>query len=121
MHTTIYNIVNDDSLYSTGILSCFSHDRLFATLWTVTHQSPVSMGFAKQGYWSGLPCPPPEDPFDPGIEHMAPALQVDSLPLSHWGSRTHIQCLVIACNGKESVYVYINTFVYIVKCEMHVQ
>ena len=47
------------------------------------------MGFSRQEYWSGLPCPPPGDLPDPGIEPMSPAsraLQADYLPLSHWGS-----------------------------------
>ena len=54
--------------------------RLFATPWTVAHQAPLSMGFSRQEYWSGLPCPPPEDLPDPGIEPRSPALQADSLP-----------------------------------------
>ena len=41
------------------------------------------MGFPRQEYWSGLPCPPPGDLSDPGIEPVSPALQADSLPLSH--------------------------------------
>ena len=45
-----------------------SHIQLFVTLWTVAHQAPLSMGFSKQEYWSGLPCPPPGDLLDPGIE-----------------------------------------------------
>ena len=49
------------------MLNHFSHLWLFATLWTVAHQAPLSMGFSRQEYWSGLPCPPPGDP-DPGIE-----------------------------------------------------
>ena len=44
------------------MLSRFSHVQLFATLWTVTHQAPLSMEFSKQEYWSGLPCSPPGDP-----------------------------------------------------------
>ena len=40
----------------------------FATPWTVAHQAPLSMGFSKQGCWSGLPCPPPGDLPDPGIK-----------------------------------------------------
>ena len=40
----------------------------FATLWTVACQAPLSMGFCKQKHWSGLPCPPPGDLPDPGIE-----------------------------------------------------
>jgi len=44
------------------------------------------MKFSRQEYWSGLPCPPPGDLPDPGIEPAAPALQADSLPLSHKGN-----------------------------------
>ena len=43
-------------------------NRLFGTLWTVDHQSPLSMGFSRQEYWSGSPCPSPGDLPDPGIE-----------------------------------------------------
>ena len=42
-----------------AILSCFSCVRLFVTVWTVAHQAPLSMGFSRQEYWSGLPRPPP--------------------------------------------------------------
>ena len=54
--------------------------RLFATLWTVAHQAPLSMGFSRQEYWSGLPFPSPGDLPDPGIEPRFPALQADPLP-----------------------------------------
>ena len=54
------------------------------TPWTVAQQN--SMEFSRQEYWSGLPCPPPEDLPDPGMELVSPALQVDSLLVSHWGS-----------------------------------
>ena len=50
------------------LLSCFSHVRLFATLWTVAHQAALSMGFFSQEYWSELSCPPPEALPNPGIE-----------------------------------------------------
>ena len=53
--------------------------RLFATLWTAARQAPVSMGFSRREHWSGLPCPPPGDLPNPGIEPRSPALQVDSL------------------------------------------
>ena len=43
-------------------------------------QVPLSMGLSRQEYWSGLPCPPPGDLPNPGIEHRSPTLQVDSLP-----------------------------------------
>jgi len=41
------------------VLSHFSHVRLFVTAWTVAHQAPLSLGFSRQEYWSGWPCPPP--------------------------------------------------------------
>ena len=44
----------------------FSHVRLLANPWTVSHQAPLSMGFTRQEYWSGLPFPTPEDLPDPG-------------------------------------------------------
>ena len=49
-------------------LSCFSRVRLCVTLWTVAHQAALSVGFSRQEYWSGLPCPPPGDLPDLGIE-----------------------------------------------------
>ena len=60
-----------------------SHVRLLAALWTVAYQAPLSMGFSRREYWSGLPCPPLGNLPYPGIKLMSPALQVDSLPLSH--------------------------------------
>ena len=50
------------------VLSCFSRVRLFATLWTVAHLAPLSVGFSRQEYWSGLLCPPPGDLLNPGME-----------------------------------------------------
>ena len=50
------------------MLSRFSHVRLFATLWTVACQAPLSMGFCRQEYWSGLPCPSPGNLPYPVIE-----------------------------------------------------
>ena len=44
---------------------------LFATPWAVAHQAPLSMGFSRQEYWSGLPYPPPGDLPDPGIKPMS--------------------------------------------------
>ena len=49
-------------------ISCFSQVCLFTTLWTVAHQAPLSMGFSRQEYWSGLPCPSPGDLPHPGIK-----------------------------------------------------
>ena len=54
-----------------------------ATPWTVAHQAPLSIGFSRQESWSGLPCPPPGDLPDPGIE-----------PASHY----------VSCMGREVLY-----------------
>ena len=48
-----------------------SHVQLFATLWTVTCQAPLSLGFSRQEYWNGLPCPPPGNLPNPGVEPMS--------------------------------------------------
>ena len=48
--------------------------------WTVARQAPLSMGFPRQEYWSGLLFPSPGDLADPGMEPRSPALQADSLP-----------------------------------------
>ena len=53
-----------------------SHVQLFVTPWTVARQATLSMGFSKQGYWSGLPFPPTGDLPDTGIEPGSPAQQV---------------------------------------------
>ena len=59
--------------------------QLFETPWTVACQAPLSMGFSRQEYWSGLPCPLPGDLPNPGIEPvslMSPALA--DRPSSKW-------------------------------------
>ena len=66
-------------------LSHFSRIWLFAAPWTITSQVPLFMGFCKQEYWSGLPCPPPGDLPDSGIKPislMSPGRRV----LYHWAT-----------------------------------
>ena len=61
-----------------------------AIIWTVACQAPVSMGFSRKEYWSGLPLPPPGDLLDPGIEPMSPVspvLQADSLMAASSGKQ----------------------------------
>ena len=53
---------------------------LFVTPWTLSYQAPLSMGFLRQEYWSGLLFPSPGDLPNPGIEPWSPALQADALP-----------------------------------------
>ena len=59
------------SLSCMGVRSCFRHVRLFATLWTVAHQTPLSTEFSWQEQWSGLPCPPPGDLSYPRIKRTS--------------------------------------------------
>ena len=59
---------------------------LFATPWSVVRQVPLSLGFSRQEYWSGLPFPSPGDLPEPGMESTPPALPVDSLPPEPQGS-----------------------------------
>ena len=59
--------------------SCFSRVRLFATPWTVASQVLLSMGFSRQGYWSGLLCPFPGDLPEP-VSLVSPDWQAGSLP-----------------------------------------
>ena len=53
------------------VLNHFSCVQLFATIWVVAHQAPMSMEFSRQEYWSGLPCSLPGDLPDPGIKPMS--------------------------------------------------
>ena len=61
------------------IVKSLSRVQLFVDPWTVAYQAPLSMGFSRQEYWSGLPFPSPGDLPDPGIEPRSPALPADAL------------------------------------------
>ena len=63
-----------------SMLSHFSCVQLFETPWTIAHQASLSLGFLRQGYWSGLPFPSLGNLPDPGIKLGSPALQADTLP-----------------------------------------
>ena len=75
-------------LYDVGFLTCAcvcvyyvaSVVFDFEGLWTVAHQAPLSMGIFQARIWSGLPCPPPGDPSNPGIKPTSSTLQADCLP-----------------------------------------
>ena len=77
------------------VLSRFSHVQPFETLWTIACQAPLSVGFSRQESWSGVPCPPPGDLLNPGIE---PSLCL-SLRLLHWQAGS----LQLAPPGKPEV------------------
>ena len=67
------------------VLRCFSCVSTLCNPWTVVCQALLSMAFSWQEYWSGLPCPPPGDLPDAGIDPLWPVLQVDSLPAEPLG------------------------------------
>ena len=99
------NLISDQvQLYWPGyplcmlcMLSHFSHpSRLCGTRWTVACQAPLSLGFSRQEYWSGLPCLPPGNVPDPGIEPV-------SLCLRHWQADS----LLLAPPGKPSYSPYL--------------
>ena len=62
-------------------LSCFIPVQVFATLWTAVPQAPLSMGFSRQDYWSGLPCPLPGDLPDLRVEPASLMLALASMSL----------------------------------------
>ena len=77
--------------YAEGEVKSLSRVRLFATLWTVAHQAPPSMGFSRQEYWSGLPFLSPGDLPDPGIKPRSPTLQADALTSEPPGKPKNMQ------------------------------
>ena len=71
---SVCQVINHSSVsisLSACVLIHLSCVQLFATLWTVAFQAPLSMGFSRQEYWSGYPCPPPGDFLSSEIEIMS--------------------------------------------------
>ena len=102
-----FPICNWQNTLCVCVLGHFSHAWHFATLWTVAHQAPLSIGFSRQEYWNGWPCPPPADLSDPGIEPtspVSPALQADSLPTAppgkpkiHFRWAKYVYIFIVVC------------------------
>ena len=99
------------------VLSHFSHFWLFVTLWTIARQVPLSVGFSRPKHWIGVPCPPPWDFLNPGMESLLCLLhwQAASLPLGPPRiSQTRViksnqksLNLVICCLGKKKkLYIF---------------
>ena len=76
-------------VYVVCMLSCFSNAQLFVTLWTVAHQASLSMGFSRQEYWSGLPCPPLGAPPNPGIKPIL--LRLLHLQTGYFNHKVHLE------------------------------
>ena len=87
-----------------------SRVQLFATLWTVAYQAPLSMGFSRQEYWSGLPFPSPGDLPDAGIEPGSPAFQADAL-----ASEPPIYNVVLL-SSDSVISTYTHTHIYYICC-----
>ena len=73
--------------------------------WTAAHQAPLSMGFCRQEYWGGFPCPPPGDLPNLGIEPQSPAWQADSLPLALSGKPFNWAACMLNC------FSYVNSVI----------
>ena len=86
------------TVIKTVVVPSLSRAQLFATLWTVAFQTPLSKGFSRQEYWSGLPCPPPGDLPDRRVKPVplvSPVLQADSLPTEPLGKPTTKSLLLL--------------------------
>ena len=95
---------------SFALCACLlSHVQLFSTPWTVARQAPLSLGFSRQAYWSGLPRPPPGDLPNPGIEPRSPAWQVHSLPAEPQGKLLWIMM----------PWTFVNSFVWTCFTRVH--
>ena len=102
------------------VLSCFSNDCLFVTPWTVPLQAPPSVGFPRQDYWSGLPCPSPADLPHPGSNLRLLWLahwQANSLPLSHQGGHGESQKLMVVLASAEHILKIYSKWDVNVKCK----
>jgi len=96
------------------MLSCFSQVWLYATLWTVACQAPLSMGFSRQEYWGGLLCPPPGDLPIPGIEPtslMSPALAGEFFTASTtWEALFYMLYQECKCVNPISQFISLSSF-----------
>ena len=85
-----------------------SRVRLFATPWIVAYQAPLSMGFSRQEYCSGLPFPSPGDLPHPGVKPGSPTLQADSLPSEPPGKpySNSASLNFFICKGGTNIFLY---------------
>ena len=88
-----------------------NHVQLFVALWTVAHPASLSMGFSKQEYRTGLPCPSPEDFPNPGIELRSPSLWEDSLPFCiHVSIKWDSTCKDLVFTDDTTVFVFMVSY-----------
>ena len=89
------------------MLSHFSRVQLSATLWTVAHQAPPSMGFPRQEYWRELPLPSPGDLLNSEIKSVSPRLQILYL-LSHWENPLYVHSFILCAKSLQSCLALCN-------------
>ena len=100
-----------------------SHVRLLATSWTAAHQAPLSMGFSRQEYWSGLPCPSPRDLPDPGIEPASSLLaggffstEPPGKPNVNYTNCTHTRVqayLILSCFADTGLFTFCSFYLFL--------
>ena len=78
--------------YIYASVQSLSRVQLFATPWTAACQAPLSIGFSREEYWSGMPCPPPGGLPDPGPTHVSYVSCIDRWALYH---QCHLESLLI--------------------------
>ena len=91
-------------VHSLSLRLSLSRVWFFMTLWTVARQALPFRGLFRQEYWSGVPFPPQGDLPNPGIEHVSPALQVVSLPLSQQGNPRNAWSKIIHSCSTDHVF-----------------
>ena len=102
------NPINCVLVFSHSVMSESS-----ATTQTLARQAPLSMGFSRQEYWSGLPFPSPGDLPSPKIEPpslVSPTLAVDSLPLGHLGGPSSSTKVRILCSAVLACMLFVSGF-----------
>ena len=87
-----------------------SRVQLFATPWTIAHQAPLSTGYSRQEYWSGLPFPSPGDLCHLSIEPQSPSLQADSLLSEPPGKPI---CMYVYTHTHIHTHTHTHTFFFI--------
>ena len=108
-HITTSRSLSTNQGLTPGCFGCLVAKLSFPTPWTVACQAPLSMGFPRQEYWSGLPFPPPGDLSDPGIKTLSPALAGIFLPLSYQGTGTKSTSTLIL-NSQSPEWQKINAY-----------
>ena len=102
-----YTHTNMHSIILACLLSHFGRIQLFTTLWTVARQAPLSMGFSRQEYWSGLPCPPPGD--FPDSQTELTSLVSPALPGTFFTTSTIWEAHIVLYHPLFLIFIFLAT------------